>query len=307
MSRPPAMSTIGASNARSAAITASGCVPCESLTKRTPSTTATDLEPVLHAGERGGRRTDRVGRDAEQERRPRPRPGRSRRCGRPGWPARRRAGSGRRARSRPRPPPAIGQTLHAVGHDPAVDDAESAGHRRSTAGTGRPARCPRPAYAGDDRVLGVQHERAVRVHELGEAALDRAVRLERAVAVEVVRGDVRVDRDRRPARQGRQLELGELDDDAVVRRQLGQPLDRAGSRCCRRGPPGGTGRRPGSRAVSADVVVLPLVPVTPIGRRRAQAEEQVRLGDERRARGSPAARAATSACSAARSRGSVVG
>ena len=41
LSRPPAIRTIGGSNARSAAITASGWVPCESLTNRTPSTSAT--------------------------------------------------------------------------------------------------------------------------------------------------------------------------------------------------------------------------------------------------------------------------
>ena len=41
LSRPPAISTIGGAKARSAAITASGCVPCESLTNRTPSTRPT--------------------------------------------------------------------------------------------------------------------------------------------------------------------------------------------------------------------------------------------------------------------------
>ena len=43
--------------------------------------------------------------------------------------------------------------------------------------------------------------------------------------VEVVRGDVRVDGHRRAARQGRQLQLGQLVDDAVVGGQLGQALD----------------------------------------------------------------------------------
>ena len=64
-----------------------------------------------------------------------------------------------------------------------------------------------------------------RIDQLGQAALGRPVAGERAVPVEVVGGHVRVDRDRRAARQRRQLELGELDDDAMVRRQLGQPLD----------------------------------------------------------------------------------
>ena len=42
LSRPPAISTTGAGKARSAAITASGWVPWESLTNRTPSTRPTD-------------------------------------------------------------------------------------------------------------------------------------------------------------------------------------------------------------------------------------------------------------------------
>ena len=92
------------------------------------------------------------------------------------------------------------------------------------AGTGRPGRVPRPGVAADDRVLEVEDERAVRVHELGEAALDPPVRLDAAVPVEVVGGHVGVDGDGRAARQGRQLELGQLDDDAVVGRQLRQPL-----------------------------------------------------------------------------------
>ena len=49
LSRPPAISTTGAGKARSAAITASGWVPWESLTNRTPSTRPTRLEPVLDA------------------------------------------------------------------------------------------------------------------------------------------------------------------------------------------------------------------------------------------------------------------
>ena len=41
LSRPPAISTSGRGNVRRAAMTASGCVPCESLMKRTPLTVAT--------------------------------------------------------------------------------------------------------------------------------------------------------------------------------------------------------------------------------------------------------------------------
>ena len=59
---------------------------------------------------------------------------------------------------------------------------------------------------------------------------------------------------------------------------------------------------------SADVVVLPFVPVTPIVGAGAQPQEQVHLGHQgRRAERRPPVRAATSAWRAARSRGSVVG
>src|SRR5450759_1548051 len=50
--------------------------------------------------------------------------------------------------------------------------------------------------SGHDRVIGVQNQGSVRVHQLGQTALHRAVRLEGAVAVEVVGRDVCVDRDR---------------------------------------------------------------------------------------------------------------
>ena len=128
LSRPPAISTIGASNARSAAMTASGCVPCESLTKRTPSMSATDSRrcstPVNAAAaariasgatpnssadrDRGQGVRDVVGaRDRQLADRhdPAARPGR------------------RRPAAREREP------LDARGDDPAVDDAEPAGHR----------------------------------------------------------------------------------------------------------------------------------------------------------------------------------
>ena len=55
--------------------------------------------------------------------------------------------------------------------------------------------------------------------------LTASVRLERPVPIEVVGRDVGVDRDRRPARQRRQLQLRQLVDDTVLGGQLGQPLD----------------------------------------------------------------------------------
>ena len=48
-------------------MTASGCVPCESLTKRTPSIIGDRLKAVLDAGEARRGAADRVGRDAEQQ------------------------------------------------------------------------------------------------------------------------------------------------------------------------------------------------------------------------------------------------
>ncbi len=54
-----------------------------------------------------------------------------------------------------------------------------------------------------------------RVDALGEPALHRPVRGDVAVAVEVVGGDVRVDGDRRAARERGELQLGQLEDDPV--------------------------------------------------------------------------------------------
>ena len=83
--RPPAMSTIGGSNARRAAMTASGCVPCESLMKRTPSIVATGSSRCSTPVNADAATRIRSGSSAEQEARRRWRPARSRRCGRPGW------------------------------------------------------------------------------------------------------------------------------------------------------------------------------------------------------------------------------
>ena len=96
----------------------------------------------------------------------------------------------------------------------------------------------------------------------------------------MIRRHVRVDRDRRAPRQRRQLQLRELDDDAVVGRQLGQPLDErdpdvaAEDRRVRRARGEERGgqrrrRRLALRAGDAD------------RRRRTEAQEQVRLADER--------------------------
>ena len=172
------------------------------------------------------------------------------------------------------------QAFDAVGHDPAVDDAEAAGHRpRSAIEHGR--RAAQADIAADDRILGVEDERTVGVDEFGEAALDLPIGLDRPVSVEVVGGDLGVDGDGRPPRQRRQLQLGQLVDDPVVRRQLGEPFhDRDpdvaaedGRMRWIAGEDGGgegRGRRLALRAGHAD------------RRGLAQAQEQVGLADEGR-------------------------
>ena len=207
----------------------------------------------------------------------------------------------------------------------AADPPPASGRRSTPAATIQPSTTPTPpgigpvaaiqdrgtrAHAGvpgDDRVLRIEDERAVRVHEFGQAALDPPVRLQRPVAVQVVGGDVRVER-RRSCRA-----TGSAAGARTARRPRdGRESARAGARrsarrCSRPAPPGGTGPRRGSRPSSDAVVVLPLVPVTPIvgatHSRRNRSGSETSAG----APGSPAARAATSAASAARSRGSVVG
>ena len=122
------------------------------------------------------------------------------------------------------------------------------------------------------------------------------------MAVEVVGRDVRVDRDGRPARQRRQLQLRQLDDDAVVRRQLRQPLDERDPDVAAehhrmrgiRGEDRGDQRRRRRLALRAGDADR---------RRRAEAEEQVGLRDE----GGPRRVRDERLQSAARSRGSVVG
>ena len=57
---------------------------------------------------------------------------------------------------------------------------------------GRPRRyrtgraVPGCGVAGDDRVLGVEHQRAGRIDPLGQDPLDPPVRVQRAVPVEMV-------------------------------------------------------------------------------------------------------------------------
>ena len=95
----------------------------------------------------------------------------------------------------------------------------------------------------------------------------------------MIRGHVGIDRQRGAPRQGRELQLRELDDDAVGRRQLRQPLDErhpdvptqhgwmglvGGQERCRQGGRGRLALRPGD----------------PDRRRWAQAQEQIRLADE---------------------------
>ena len=165
-----------ASNARSAAIDGVGLGPLRVVDEADAVDHRDGLEAVLDAGERRGRpRGSRPGATPNSERRPRSRPGRSRRCGAPG------IASSSIGMIRPPGPVAAGpaarerQPLDAVGDDPAVDDAEAARQRPLAPVADRRGAVPRPAYAGDDRVLGVEDERAVRVDELGQPALDPPV------------------------------------------------------------------------------------------------------------------------------------
>ena len=181
------------------------------------------LEAVLDAAEAGRGPADRIGRDPEQQgdrdrgqgigdvvaARQRELVERQDPAVRPG---RRRASAGK------------GQPLHTGRDDPAVDHAKPAGQRAIEAvPDGRGG--PEIRVGGDHRIVGIEHERPVRIDELGEPALDEAVCLERAVPVDVVLGHVRVGGHGRAARQCRELQLRQLVDDAMVRAQLGQPLD----------------------------------------------------------------------------------
>ena len=153
-------------------------------------------------------------------------------------------------------------------------------------GRSRRYRIVRAAEAGvrrDDRVLGVEDERAGRIDQLGQPALDPPVRLERAVPVEVVRRDVGVDGHRRAARQGRQLELRQLVDDAVGRGQLGR-RSTIGIPMLPPRTTGWAGSAASSAAVSDGGRRLALRPGHADRRRRAEAQEEVRLGARARGR-----------------------
>ncbi len=100
----------------------------------------------------------------------------------------------------------------------------------------------------------------------------------------MVRRDVRVDGNGRPARQGRQLQLRQLDHDAMLRRQLRQALDQRGPDVAAEDDRmGGIGREDGRDQRRGRR--LALRSGDPDRRRRAEAQEQVRLGHERRRRG----------------------
>ena len=175
LSRPPAISTIGASKARSAAIDRVGLgalrvVDEADAVDRRPTGSSRCSTPVNAAAaariavgldaesERDGDRGEGVGdvvgaRDGQLGDRHDPA-------------ARRGAGE-----------PAAGQreALEAIGHDPAVDDAEPARRRRVAAVADGPGASPSVGVRGDDRVLVVQHQGAVRIDQLGQPALDRPV------------------------------------------------------------------------------------------------------------------------------------
>ena len=247
LSRPPAISTIGGSNARSAAMTASGWVPCESLMNRTPSMTATGSSrcstPVKAAAAAPDRRRREPERERDGDRGQRVRDVVGARDGELGDrhdpAARRRRGAlvpPRASASRATPSATIQPSTTPEPARLRAGRADTRGPRR------RPARRS-PATTGSS---ALRTSAPGRVDQLGQPALDPAVALQRPVPVEVVGGDVGVDGDRRAARQRRQLELGQLVDDAVRRRSARAAARRSGSRCSRRGRPGAPGPRRGS-------------------------------------------------------------
>ena len=246
LSRPPAISTTGPGNARRAAMTASGWVPCESLTNRTPSTRPTVWSrcstPVNAAAAR------RTASGATPNSSPTAIAARAfETLCRPGIPS---SSTGMIPPPGPAcavPPPAIGSRSTAADTIQPSTTPRPPGHRAVVAVQDH-RRGAQPRVAAHDRILEVEDERAVRIDHLREASLDAPVGLHRAVPVEVVGRDVGVHGNRRPARERRQLQLRQLDHDAVVRRQLRQALDQGQCRCCRRGSPGGSGPRRGSRA-----------------------------------------------------------
>ena len=151
-------------------MTASGCVPCESLMNRTPSTTATG--------------SSRCSTPVKAAAAPRIPPTSTPNASATAIAARAfetlcapgiassatgmiRPGAG----ARPSAASAAGQAepRHTVGHDPAVHDAEPAGGRPVAPVADRQSRRPGRRIAGDDRVLGVEDQRARGVDQLGQA------------------------------------------------------------------------------------------------------------------------------------------
>ena len=273
LSRPPAISTIGGSKARSAAITASGWVPCESLTKRTPSI---DGDRSRADARRRGRRpaaADRVGRDPEEQRhrdrRERVRDvvrARDAQLGDRQDPA-----IGGRARPARRRRRAARRSTPSATIQPSTD----AERRRASVGpAGRPP--PRVRRGPRSRPTtgssSVEDERAGRVDQLGEPALDRAG------TPRACRGG----RGGRPSRSCRRRRVvprdsvGSCSSDSsittrCVGREVRQPLDERVPDVAAEDARMAPGPRPAAHGVSADVVVLPFVPVMPIvgaGQRR---------------------------------------
>ena len=156
--RPPQISTIGGAKLRNAAMTASGCVPCESLTKRTPSTFATGSRRCSTPMKSRDGATDRVRRNAEQQ-----------------TDGDRRQDvadvvlAGQRDLVDRHDPAAraghrdgVGaQLAHVVRDDPAIAQADAAG-QRNAASVERDRRVSGLLELGRNRVLGVEHQPSVR-------------------------------------------------------------------------------------------------------------------------------------------------
>ncbi len=174
------------------------------------------------------------------------------------------------------PVPADGrQTADRRSEDPAVSDTQARRYGQAPP-VGHDRSAGRGSIVADDRIVGVENQRAGRIDQLGKALLDLPVGLERAVPVEVIGRHVGVDRDRGPVRQRRQLELRELDDDSVFGRELREPFDQRDADVAaedgRMGRIGGEQRR-GQRRGGG----LALRAGDPDRRARAHPQEQVRL------------------------------
>ena len=110
----------------------------------------------------------------------------------------------------------------AVVIQPGLDPAAA---RRGDAVPGQARRGEPLGQGPAARIVVVEHDPARRRAQLGESRLDRAVRLDRPVPVEMVLADVRVERHVGAARDRRQLELRELEDRPLVGPEIGGALD----------------------------------------------------------------------------------